>query len=727
MRRGTGVQRFAGLRASVAAIAVCSLAAVTLSAVPAAGEPEVPSVPSPDAQSTPAPVDATPNPLIEPVAADDATPNPYIEPVAADDPTAAPTAVPAAAPAAVSGNWVGPWPSTPIPPQQASSATMSNIILQTAPMPTTPGDVAVVAKAQISLSPTKPQQASAKQLATAGGRVGAQVTTVPDAVEKRAGISKAGTKMVISSDTSKLTAADKQAMVTQSPKLTRALVPVNVEGEVDKGLAFRATFQAGERLKFEGTVSPKALKQGAYLVIEKAQVTPDGTIGRFFRTNTIRPDEDGTYAQEIQVRQGLEMVRHRLITPEKSAAPAVDWAAVKARAEAILSTEEQALVQDIIDDADKVLTQAEAELLASLKVAVRTEVKSFVVAHMSLVGTGLMTVNIESMSGSRDITLNWADVPQDGCNPSVTQGCTTSYLTIPLNSGESKTVTFVAPTEKNSFGFSADGINGEKYTLNWSLDPNHTKTCANIVPGPASLMDYGTTWTMQLNSHVQIEGYLSAPTANTVWADEYSKKQNKGKTPLGCGFKGTQSFGTWWTNLAGWEKVLIKSLATIAVSMATFGAYDAVAAAEVGADVAADVAADAAAEGGAAAAEAAAEGAAEDAAESAVEEALSEELEAAVQEAEADIEQSISEDYEEFAESRKAEIEEGKAELKKVKAGGWMEITGLSRRWKTVFNIVQNQIEGAIIKKIGKNDYSFDGEGVANFLTGHWGTGLVIE
>lgn len=110
-----------------------------------------------------------------------------------------------------------------------------------------------------------------------------------------------------------------------------------------------------------------------------------------------------------------------------------------------------------------------------------------------------------------------------------------------------------------------------------------------------------------------------------------------------------------------------------------------------------------------------------------VKEAVSEELEVAFQEVEADIEQSISEDYEEFAESRKAEIDEGKAELKRVKADGWMEITGLSRRWKTVFNIVQNQIEGAIIKKIGKNDYSFDGEGVANFLTGHWGTGLVIE
>lgn len=700
----------------VGGVVIGALLLTLLGGVPASAEPGLPSqeptaVPSaaPTVEGV-APTDAaTPNPYMEPVVADDATPNPYMEPVAA--------------PAAVSGNWVGPWPSTPIPPQQASSATMSNIILQTAPMPTTPGDVAVVAKAQISLSPTKPQQASAKQLATAGGRVSSKVTTVPDAAEKRAGISKAGTKMVISSDTSKLTVADKQAMVTQSPKLTRALVPVNAKGEVDKGLAFRATFQSGERLKFEGTVSPKALEQGDYLVIEKAQVAPDGTIGRFFRTNTIRPDKQGKYEQEIQVRQGLEMVRHRLITREKTVAPKVNWAAIKARAEAILSAEEQALLQAIIDDADKVLTQAEAELLSSLKAAVRTEVKSFVVAHMSLVGTGLMTVNIESMSGSRDITLNWADVPQDGCNPSVTQGCTTSYLSIPLNSGESKTVTFVAPTEKNSFGFSADGINGEKYTLNWSLDPNHTKTCANIVPGPASLMDYGTTWTMQLNSRVQIEGYLSAPTANTLWADEYSKKQNKGETPLGCGFKGTQSFGTWWTNLAGWEKVLIKALATIAVSMATFGAYDAVAAVEVGADVAADLAGDAAADAGAAAAEAAAE----DAAESAVEEAVSEELEAAVQEAEADIEQSISEDYEEFAESRKAEIEEGKAELKKVKSDGWMEITGLSRRWKTVFNIVQNQIEGAIIKKIGKDDYSFDGEGVANFLTGHWGTGLVIE
>jgi len=106
------------------------------------------------------------------------------------------------------------------------------------------------------------------------------------------------------------------------------------------------------------------------------------------------------------------------------------------------------------------------------------------------------------------------------------------------------------------------------------LDPNHTTTCAKIAPSPSALVKYGSTWDFQLKTNVQMEGYLSGNVADDAWSDQWSKKQNKGKTPLGCGFKATQSFGTWWTSLAGWEKILIEAATVVVVSLATFGVAD---------------------------------------------------------------------------------------------------------------------------------------------------------
>ena len=690
-RQGAVAQWTRGL----ATVACGAVLATMLGTTSASAAPTLPSdAPSATGVDGSVPVGAATNLAVEPDAA------------------IAPAPVPAVSPAAASGNWVGPWPSTPISASQVPGAMASSAILQTAPIPTTPGEVALVAKSQISLSPTKPQQVSAKALGTAGGRVASRVTTVPDAVETRAGIAEAGTRMVITSDTSKLSEADKQAMVAKAPLLTRALVPVNVAGKVAEGLAFRSTFQTGERLRFEGTVTPKALKQGAVLVIEEAQVAPDGTIGRFFRTHTIKPGKDGKYAQDVTARQGLEVVRHRLLTRETKAAPKVDWAAVKARAEAILDAEEQALLADIAADAKRALSAQEAALLAKLKIAVRTDAKSFVLAHMSLVGTGLITVSIESMSGSRDITINWANQPQDGCNPTTTQDCTMSYVSVPLNSGQTRTVTFVAPTEQNAFGFSADGINGEKYTLNWSLDPNHTTTCAKIAPGPSTLMKLGTSWDIQLQSNVQIEGYLSGPAANEAWSGKYSKDQNKGKTPLGCGFKGTQSFGTWWTNLAGWEKLLIKTLATIAVSMATLGAYDAV----VGVEAAAD------------ATEAVVDGieVATDTtdASTAADVVVGEEVDAAAGE----VVDGLAEEG--FAESEEIQsvVQETGQEVESVQAElDYIGSMGLGKRGKLIFNIVTNRVTAAVFKLAGKTDWTaIPGSGVVNFLGGNFGAGLVL-
>jgi len=509
---------------------------------------------------------------------------PESNPAPSAAPSAQPTAPPAAPslPSSTSGAWVGK-PSGPIPAQNLATAQVASAVLQKSPSPATPADSALIAKSQIAVSATKPQQVSSKALSTAGGLVSSKITAVPDADEVRAGITKAGTKIVISSDASKLPIADYQALVASKPGLAKALFPVPMVGPGgtrSKSTIFRATFQAGEKIRIQGTVSPKALKKGATLIIEKAPVSPDGTLGRFIRTHTITPGKkDGKYAQDVVVRDGFEMIRHRLLLRKTTVArPTINWAAVEARAEEILSEAEQQLLADIkaalLADIKAEIPAAEAALLQDLKVALAQEVKSFALAHMSMVGTGVMTVNLTSLKGSRDITLNLANWPEDGCNPTTSDSCNTTSIPVPFDDEASKTATFIAPTEKNTIGFSADGKNGEKYTVNWSLDPNHTTTCAKIAPSPSALVKYGSTWDFQLKTNVQMEGYLSGNVADDAWSDQWSKKQNKGKTPLGCGFKATQSFGTWWTSLAGWEKILIEAATVVVVSLATFGVAD---------------------------------------------------------------------------------------------------------------------------------------------------------
>jgi len=523
---------------------------------------------------------------------------PESNPAPSAAPSAQPTAPPAAPslPSSTSGAWVGK-PSGPIPAQNLATAQVASAVLQKSPYPATPADSALIAKSQIAVSATKPQQVSSKALSTAGGLVASKITAVPDADEVRAGITKAGTKIVISSDASKLPIADYQTLVASKPGLAKALFPVPMVGPGgtrSKSTIFRATFQAGEKIRIQGTVSPKALKKGATLIIEKAPVSPDGTLGRFIRTHTITPGKkDGKYAQDVVVRDGFEMIRHRLLLRKTTVArPTINWAAVEARAEEILSEAEQQLLADIkaalLADIKAEIPAAEAALLQDLKVALTQEVKSFALAHISMVGTGVMTVNLTSLKGSRDITLNLANWPEDGCNPTTSDSCNTTSIPVPFDDEASKTATFIAPTEKNTIGFSADGKNGEKYTVNWSLDPNHTTTCAKIAPSPSALVKYGSTWDFQLKTNVQMEGYLSGNVADDAWSDQWSKKQNKGKTPLGCGFKATQSFGTWWTSLAGWEKILIEAATVVVVSLATFGVADLVGGAAAAGEAVAD-------------------------------------------------------------------------------------------------------------------------------------------
>ena len=592
MRRRSMLAFGDGANKTVAIAAAIAVTVTMVGSAPASAAPDPTDVASD--VSAPAAEEAASD--AEADAASELAPESNPAPSAA--PSAQPTAPPAAPslPSSTSGAWVGK-PSGPIPAQNLATAQVASAVLQKSPYPATPADSALIAKSQIAVSATKPQQVSSKALSTAGGLVASKITAVPDADEVRAGITKAGTKIVISSDASKLPIADYQTLVASKPGLAKALFPVPMVGPGgtrSKSTIFRATFQAGEKIRIQGTVSPKALKKGATLIIEKAPVSPDGTLGRFIRTHTITPGKkDGKYAQDVVVRDGFEMIRHRLLLRKTTVArPTINWAAVEARAEEILSEAEQQLLADIkaalLADIKAEIPAAEAALLQDLKVALTQEVKSFALAHVSMVGTGVMTVNLTSLKGSRDITLNLANWPEDGCNPTTSDSCNTTSIPISLDDEASKTATFIAPTEKNTIGFSADGKNGEKYTVNWSLKPNHTTTCAKIAPSPSALVKYGSTWDFQLKTNVQMEGYLSGNVADDAWSDQWSKKQNKGKTPLGCGFKATQSFGTWWTSLAGWEKILIEAAAVVVISLATFGVADLVGGAAAAGEAVAD-------------------------------------------------------------------------------------------------------------------------------------------
>lgn len=609
------VRSFGRLKGSGALVVSGAVLSTMLGSSPSWAEPSVPSdAPSAVADvPTDVPSDvptAVPSdvPTSAPVDPTDTGTNP-----SADTPTSNPVST-AGSTVMNTGNWSGNWASgdTPAPPVPA-------VLTASAVIPTGPTSspavqavaqhqVGAIAQKQISASPTKPQLVTTKALGTAGGLVQAKVTTVPDAAEVAAGVTKAGTKLVISSDASKLSPADYQAMLAKAPNLTRALFPVPMvgpNGERTKGSVFRAAFQAGEKVSIQGTVASSALKKGATLIIEKAPVTPKGTVGRFVRTHTITPDEFGKYAQDIPVREGLEVVRHRLLVKKTTVKkPDINWAALEARAEAILAADEmkalEALKVKLVAAAKKAaeveLTKAEAALLKKLKVALKNEVKSFVVGNMNVVGTTMMTVNLIGQQ-KRDVTLYMSGYPQNGCNPATTQNCETTQFDVQLNSGQTRTVQFVFPTEKNTLSFYGyeDGhgtSNLRTYTPNWSSATDATP-CANnskgkggISPSPSQLLEFGSTWDITLQGDVSMEGYMMSPVADSTWGNQLSKKQGDGKVPPGCGFEFDRAIGTWWTNAPEWETLLIEAVAAVGVSMLTFGAADAAFAAQAAVDAA---------------------------------------------------------------------------------------------------------------------------------------------
>ena len=182
-------------------------------------------------------------------------------------------------------------------------------------------DPGTKARAQLANSPTGTQFTTSIPLGGSHGDLAyLQVDAVPDAIEAEQGL-PAGTPMIISSNSSKLTPgqlADLKANTIYASQL----FPGTVNGAVQPD-QLRAHFQAGEMLRFAGTVDAR-VRAGATIVIEKAQNLGDGSLGPWFEAARIPVGADGSYSHKHPVPYGLNSVRVRLEYQTQPAAASVE-------------------------------------------------------------------------------------------------------------------------------------------------------------------------------------------------------------------------------------------------------------------------------------------------------------------------------------------------------------------------------------------------------------------
>jgi hypothetical protein len=176
------------------------------------------------------------------------------------------------------------------------------------------------ARAQLANSPTANQFTTSLPLGgNHAGLVYLQVDAVADATEAAQGL-PAGTPMIVSSDTSRLT-PKQLADLKANPIYASHLYPGTVNGEVLPDQV-RAHFQAGETLRFAGTVDAR-VRAGATIVVEKAQNLQDGSLGPWFQEARIPVAADGGFSHKYLVPYGLNSVRVRLEYQTQPAAASV--------------------------------------------------------------------------------------------------------------------------------------------------------------------------------------------------------------------------------------------------------------------------------------------------------------------------------------------------------------------------------------------------------------------
>lgn len=387
---------------------------------------------------------------------------------------------------------------------------------------------AQVATAQLIASPTTPVAVSSTKLSTAGGKVTASLSAVPDSVEAAKGL-PAGTKMLVSSDTSKLTNAAKTNFVATSPALAKKLFPVDAQGNIASGLSKRITFQAGEKLQIAGTVAQN-VRSKSKVVVEKASILPDGTVGSWVRAHSLVPDSNGKFAQNIVVKKGLQQVRTQLLVGDKS--------------------------KDALGVS-------------------RVKWRSYLIANASLTGTNMVTLKINN-DQSDDLRFTMSGWPEDGCDPN-NQTCTYSTYDVVVNKNQTETITFIEPNDATTIGFTvqkSDGCVGKcsTYIPDWSAGVNG-KSCTKLNPTPGQEIEAGQTWTITVQGQFTgYNGFLDSPSVANMPSSKNSKKY-----PNGCVFAMNTAFQNWLAGQPGWAKWIEAAVGTailVGISFATFGLAD---------------------------------------------------------------------------------------------------------------------------------------------------------
>jgi hypothetical protein len=141
-----------------------------------------------------------------------------------------------------------------------------------------------------------------------------EVSAVPDAVEAAQGLA-AGTRPIVSTESNKLTAAEK-ATLAKNPILTRSLFPGTVNGEVQPDHA-RVHFQAGEKLRIAGNVDTSVANR-ATIVVEEAPILANNSLGHWYAKARLPVAAGGGFAYEHEVQYGMTAVRVRLEVPQQS-------------------------------------------------------------------------------------------------------------------------------------------------------------------------------------------------------------------------------------------------------------------------------------------------------------------------------------------------------------------------------------------------------------------------
>jgi hypothetical protein len=178
-------------------------------------------------------------------------------------------------------------------------------------------DLGTKARSQLANSPTGTQFTTSLALGNHANLAYLQVDAVPDATEAAQKL-PAGTPMIVSSDSSKLTPKQLADLKT-TPIYASHLFPGTVNGEVQPDQV-RAHFQAGERLRFSGTVDA-GVRTGATIVVESAQNLGDGSLGPWLEEARIPVGADGGFSHDYVVPYGMNSVRTRLEYRTQPAAP----------------------------------------------------------------------------------------------------------------------------------------------------------------------------------------------------------------------------------------------------------------------------------------------------------------------------------------------------------------------------------------------------------------------